>query len=284
MTPIPPAKWGERPVRRWSLAELTDLGLPSPVREQLATAGLPEAVGPYFEVTDEPVRLADFAREYGLPEPPVETAAFWHLGSDNGSEICCDASGRVWSVFCEIRLPSRLVNTSVGAWLATLAEFVQLRDQLSSAPIGPEAVAAVDGFRARLTEIDPDAMTDPDHWWPLVADDLRLTASVDAGGVFEFRTDSGAIRQVTGYTVPGQGHVERRLWHELESNGIEPEQVTRVHTDLEPCMLPGGYCADWLAVTFPEAQVTYSFGYGPSPADRARGVSELIAFVEESDQ
>jgi hypothetical protein len=271
-------------MRRWGLTHLEELGVPAPLRDLLAASGLPEALGPYFEAADEPLPLADYTRLAELPEPDAASAVLWRLGGDSGSEICVDPEGRVYSVFAALNAPDRLVNSSVEAWLAGIGEFERLLQRLEQAAIGPEAVTAVEEFHQRLDGLDPAAMADPDHWWPLVTDDLRLTASVDAAGIIEFRTAAGALRTVRGYTVPGHGHVERRLWDELETRGIEPEQVTRVHTDLEPCMLPGGYCADWLAVTFPGAEVTYSFGYGPGAAGRADGVRELIAFTEESDR
>ncbi len=272
-----------RPARRWSPAQLDRLGLPAPLRDRLARLVLPAAAGPYFQVADVPVTLGRYALEARLPEPNADLAGLRRLGSDRGSEICVDHSGTVRSVFCEFAGPGRLVNSTVEAWQTGLTELDRLCGQLAPDPIGSRAVALVTAFQARLAGLDPMAMSDPDHWWPLVTEDLRLTASVDAGGVIEFRTGTGALQTVTGYTLPGGGHVERRLWDSLRSQGVAPEQVTRIHTDLEPCMLPGGYCAAWLAVTFPDAESTYSFTYGPGANDRTEGIRALIAFIEGSD-
>ncbi|MFK0291236.1 SUKH-4 family immunity protein [Streptomyces sp. NPDC090442] len=278
--------WGRTgaPVRRWHPRLLAELGLPGPVGELLATVGVPEEVGPYFRAADEPDLLTRYTQEVQLPRPVGDATAFWRLGDDSGSHICCAPSGAVFSASGGALFPTRLVNSSAQAWLTALAELGGLLGRLSSDPIGPGAVAAITAFRDRLAALDPEAMSDEDNWWPLVTDDLRLTASVDASGIFEFRTDAGATRTVSGYSLPGQGHVSRRLGTELLERGIEADRVTRIHADLEPCELPGCYCAEWLAATFPEAEVSYSFDYGPDADGRAAGIRELAAFIEESEE
>ncbi|MFJ5673996.1 SUKH-4 family immunity protein [Streptomyces sp. NPDC093097] len=278
--------WGRTgpPVRRWHPSFLAELGLPESLGALLATAGVPEEVGPYFRAADEPALLTHYAQQARLPLPVGDATAFWRLGDDGGSQICCAPSGGIFSASCGAMFPTRLVNSSAQAWLTALAALRALLERLSSDPIGPDAVAAVTAFRDGLAALDPEAMSDEDNWWPLVTDDLRLSASVDASGIIEFRTEAGATRTVSGYSLPGQGHVARRLGTELLKRGIEPVRVTRVHTDLEPCELPGCYCAEWLAATFPEAEVTYSFDYGPGADDRAAGIRELAAFIEESEE
>lgn len=284
MTTHVPGGRAKPPVRRWPSRLLGDLGLPSSVSELLAASGVPETVGPYFQAADEPALLTQYARDAKLSQPVGEATTFWRLGYDGGSHICYAPSGGVFSASCGVTYPTRLVNSTAQTWLTALAEFDGLLGHLSSDPIGPDAVTAVTEFQNCLAALDPEAMSDEDNWWPLVTDDLRLTASVDASGIIEFRTATGAIRTASGYTVPGQGHVSRRLGTELLKRGIEPASVTRVHTDLAPCSLPGCYCAEWLAATFPEAEVTYSFDYGPGADDREAGVRELLTFIEESEE
>ncbi|KUL33688.1 hypothetical protein ADL22_32365 [Streptomyces sp. NRRL F-4489] len=272
------------PVRRWHPSLLAELGVPGPLGDVLAAAGVPEEVGPYFRAADAPAPLMRYAEESGLSQPVGEATAFWRLGDDAGSQICWAPTGGIHAASCGAVFPTRLVNSSAQTWLTALAGLRTLLQRLSDDPIGPDAVAAVTAFRDGLAALDPEAMADEDNWWPLVTDDLRLTASVDASGIIEFRTATGATRTVSGYSLPGQGHVARRLGTELLKRDIEADRVTRIHTDLEPCELPGCYCAAWLAATFPEAEVTYSFDYGPGAAERAAGIAELTAFIEESGE
>ncbi len=92
--------------------------------------------------------------------------------------------------------------------------------------------------------------------------------------VFEYE-EQGQLVRAAGASARGRGHAERLLWAELAAKGILPSQVTRVYTELEPCLLPGGYCKLWLARTFPRAKVTYSFPYGPDVRSRMRGLEKL---------
>ncbi|GGU73519.1 hypothetical protein GCM10010211_44350 [Streptomyces albospinus] len=284
MTTPASGRRGGSPTRRWDSARLEDLAVPPPLRELLAVSGLPETVGPYFRAAPEPLPLTRYATEAGLPQPLGELRELCYLGDDSGTQICCAPEGEVVSASCAGTYPTRLVNTTARAWLAALAELGLLLEDLASDPVGRAAMAAVAAFRERLTALDPEAMADEEHWWPLVTDDLRLTASVDSSGICEFRTATGATRTVSGYTVPGQGHALRRLGGELLERGIAAQQITRAHADLEPCALPGCYCAAWLATAFPAAEVTYSFGYGPGAEDREAGIEELVAFIEEADE
>ncbi|GAA2519900.1 hypothetical protein GCM10010276_82550 [Streptomyces longisporus] len=57
--------------------------------------------------------------------------------------------------------------------------------------------------------------------------------------------------------------------------GIEPEQVTRIHTELRACFIPGPYCALWLQLMFPDASLTHNIAYGDSAAERADGIRRL---------
>ncbi|MBJ6641468.1 hypothetical protein H4K36_33250 [Streptomyces sp. DHE7-1] len=57
---------------------------------------------------------------------------------------------------------------------------------------------------------------------------------------------------------------------------MEPEQVRRVYCELEPCMMPGHYCAAWLQAVLPHAEFTHSFDYGDTAESREEGLKELI--------
>jgi len=92
--------------------------------------------------------------------------------------------------------------------------------------------------------------------------------------VFEYR-EKGALIKVVGSSARGRGHAERLVWEELAAKGVAPSQVERIYAELEPCVLPGGYCKLWLARTFPNAKVTFSFQYGAEVRSRMRGLERL---------
>ena len=73
----------------------------------------------------------------------------------------------------------------------------------------------------------------------------------------------------------GVGHAERLVAKELNNLGVEPSQVTRFYSELEPCSVPGGYCKRFLQNTFPQADVTYSFEYGADKLSRTNGINAL---------
>ena len=91
--------------------------------------------------------------------------------------------------------------------------------------------------------------------------------------VFEYVED-GVTKTITMTSERGVGHAERLIANELRNRGISPSQVTRIYSELEPCSVAGGYCKRFIADTFPQAKVTYSFPYGDS-ASRAAGVQAL---------
>ena len=73
----------------------------------------------------------------------------------------------------------------------------------------------------------------------------------------------------------GVGHAERIIARELEAAGVDPSQVRRIYSELEPCSVPGGYCAAFIDRTYPNAVVTHSFEYGATKASRSAGVDAL---------
>ncbi len=98
--------------------------------------------------------------------------------------------------------------------------------------------------------------------------------SVRSVAVFEYE-QNGRLIKTAGASARGRGHAERVVWRDLQSRGVLPEQVRRIYTELEPCVVPGGYCKLWLARTFPHAEVTFSFKYGADVRSRMEGLHEL---------
>ncbi|RSN39731.1 nucleic acid/nucleotide deaminase domain-containing protein, partial [Actinomadura sp. WAC 06369] len=130
-------------------------------------------------------------------------------------------------------------------------------------------------LRARLLQIDAAALDDDESWWSRVLETIRHALSFPASVAFEVEGIGGRRRIETEQTRVGVQHPEHLLWDRLQAQGVRPEQVTRVYTELEPCLMPGNYCAMWLT-RFPNADFTYSHDYGATAQDREAGLLELM--------
>ena len=97
--------------------------------------------------------------------------------------------------------------------------------------------------------------------------------------VYEYE-NNGQLCTIVGASQRNQGHAERLIAKELENMGIQPAQVRRIYSELEPCSIPGGYCKRFLQSEFPQADVTYSFEYGLTQESRRAGVNALKEAVK----
>jgi hypothetical protein len=106
----------------------------------------------------------------------------------------------------------------------------------------------------------------------------RGTAGVTGGrnvAIFEYRAADGSLQTIARASERGVGHAERIIARELETMGVQPSQVTRIYSELQPCNVPGGYCDPFIRRTFPQAEVSWSFEYGATAESRAAGVEAL---------
>ncbi|MFE6588866.1 DNRLRE domain-containing protein [Streptomyces sp. NPDC057781] len=94
------------------------------------------------------------------------------------------------------------------------------------------------------------------------------------------KVDTIAAISKGGKKSNGAGHAEQRAWAELQKKhpGIQPENVSRVYTELAPCDYNG--CDNWLRSTFGGNKVSWSIDYphgqGTGPkAGRSAGINEL---------
>ena len=127
----------------------------------------------------------------------------------------------------------------------------------------------------------------------------RYQATNTSGETKIFQNGSDAQRQAQLKTVTlaskrGEGHAERLVAKELQKLGVAPEDVRRIHSELEPCgEIPGGYCKRMIVEgspetnrnpalgPFPNASVTYNFPYDfPTPEERALAARELEDTVD----
>jgi hypothetical protein len=65
---------------------------------------------------------------------------------------------------------------------------------------------------------------------------------------------------------------------------VPPQQVLELHTELESCELPGGYCARMIRETWPQARITSIAPYGRDHAGRQQGMQQLITHQGELHQ
>ncbi|GAA2452222.1 SUKH-4 family immunity protein [Streptomyces macrosporus] len=270
--------FGADGMRRFSSAALYGAAVPDEAARTLEETGVPVAVGPYFRASavSEAVRLGVYASHHRLDAPPPELEGWVRLGDDRGAELCVRPDGAVQAVFLSEVVPDMFVNASVESLNRSLTALDHALSRIAAAD-GVQGAAAV--FRAlngELRAVDPAAFAERESWWPRVLDDVRHTLNFPFSAAFEFIADSGQKEIVTDRTGPGRLHPEERIWQRLSSSGVTPERVTRVYCELEPCVMPGHYCAVRMRELFPHAEFTHSFDYGQTAESREEGFKQLL--------
>ncbi|GLF99361.1 SUKH-4 family immunity protein [Streptomyces yaizuensis] len=102
--------------------------------------------------------------------------------------------------------------------------------------------------------------------------------------VLRYRAPDGSEAQLIRRSAPGTPHPEWQILHELRALGVPPQQVLELHTELESCRLPGGYCARMIAETWPQARITSIAPYGTDHAGRQQGMAQLLTHQGELHQ
>ncbi|MER6398063.1 nucleic acid/nucleotide deaminase domain-containing protein [Kitasatospora sp. NPDC059973] len=265
------AHFGPRGLRSLSVAPA------GPLRDP----GLPLQVGPYFRAAEEsdPLSLGEYAAGAGLEAGA--SAAQLRIGTDGGAELffAPDRSVRALLLGSE---PAELpVASTVEAFAAGLLLLDRYLPAVAASDRPEAAFAAYRELRQGLLAADQAAFEDREGWWPRVLDDLRRPLNVDSSAAFEVVDEQGGTRIETAIGGPGLLHPEEVLWHRLRAEGVEPEQVVRVYCELEPCMMPGHYCARWMAAEFPQAEFTHGFDYGETAESRESGIKALMISLAE---
>lgn len=269
------ARFGASGIRRFGEENI------GPDAEQvplLVECGVPCQVGPYFLSSDsDPVRLGAYHR-------PAETdgtrgkASWLRLGWDRGAQLCLEPSGKVRAEFDASGDPGALVNESLDAFLESLIALDEALAVIGAAQSVPEGATHIRTLLRRLAIIEQGAVQSPDSWWSRVIEDIRHTVSYASFAAFEF-TDAAGEKQIVSEPGGMCLHPEERIWNGLREAGVSPSQVKKVHTELEPCFMPGHYCTVWMAREFPHAEFTHSFGYGQTAQSREAGFLALLRQV-----
>ncbi|MEE1755895.1 SUKH-4 family immunity protein [Streptomyces sp. SP18CS02] len=112
----------------------------------------------------------------------------------------------------------------------------------------------------------------------------RPTIGPGYQAVLRYRAPDGSEAQLIRRSAPGTPHPEWQILHELRALNVPPQQVLELHTELESCELPGGYCARMIRETWPQARITSIAPYGRDHASRQQGMQQLIVHQGELHQ
>ncbi|AWK09454.1 hypothetical protein DDQ41_11550 [Streptomyces spongiicola] len=102
--------------------------------------------------------------------------------------------------------------------------------------------------------------------------------------VLRYRAPDGSEQQLIRRSAPGTPHPEWQIFHELRAMNVPSDQVLELHTELESCELPGGYCARMIRETWPQARITSIAPYGRDHAGRQGGMRQLLTHQGELHQ
>ncbi|WNI24359.1 SUKH-4 family immunity protein [Streptomyces sp. ITFR-16] len=102
--------------------------------------------------------------------------------------------------------------------------------------------------------------------------------------VLRYRAPDGSEQQLIRRSAPGTPHPEWQMLHELRAMNVAPQQVIELHTELESCELPGGYCARMIRETWPQVRITSVAPYGTDHASRQQGMQHLLTHQGELHQ
>ncbi|WP_030375382.1 SUKH-4 family immunity protein [Streptomyces rimosus] len=102
--------------------------------------------------------------------------------------------------------------------------------------------------------------------------------------VLSYRAPDGSEQKIVRRSAPGAPHPEWQLLHELRAMNVPPQQVVELHTELESCDLPGGYCARMVRETWPQVRISHTAPYGTEHASRQQGMRHLLEHHGELHQ
>ncbi|WP_093878810.1 SUKH-4 family immunity protein [Streptomyces sp. TLI_105] len=128
----------------------------------------------------------------------------------------------------------------------------------------------------------PGAPVPPAYGYPHPAGQPTVGPGYQA--VLRYRAPDGSEAQIIRRSAPGTPHPEWQILHELRALNVPPQQVLELHTELESCELPGGYCARMIRETWPQARITSIAPYGRDHAGRQQGMRQLLTHQGELHQ
>ncbi|MFB6671219.1 nucleic acid/nucleotide deaminase domain-containing protein [Streptomyces sp. NPDC056390] len=277
------AHFGPDGMRRFSVPGAYSGRLPEEALRALESTGVPLHVAPYFTAaadTDGPT-LGMYAGHHGVSGLDSDPGDWLRVGTDGLAQLCVRPDGALQAVFLGDEEPDMYVSSSLESFAHSLVVLDRRKAELAGSTSMPVAAAVFRELDAELRQIDPVAFEYRESWWPRVVEDIGHTTSFGFMATFEYTDADGAKHLASEATGAGRPHPEEVVWQQLSAQGVEPEQVLRVHCDLQPCMLPGHYCAVWMQQLFPRAEFTHSFDYASDAQSREQGLMNLMKYVAE---
>ncbi|GAU68618.1 hypothetical protein SSP35_08_01120 [Streptomyces sp. NBRC 110611] len=122
------------------------------------------------------------------------------------------------------------------------------------------------------------------YGYPQAAPSGQPTVGPGYMAVLSYRAPDGSEQKIVRRSAPGTPHPEWQLLHELRGMNVPPQQVLELHTELECCDLPGGYCARMIRDNWPQVRISHTAAYGRDHASRQQGVRHLIEHQGELHQ
>ncbi|WP_344638734.1 SUKH-4 family immunity protein, partial [Kitasatospora cystarginea] len=102
--------------------------------------------------------------------------------------------------------------------------------------------------------------------------------------VVSYRAPDGSEQKLIHRSEPGTPHPEWKALHELRRLNVPPDQVLELHTDLELCEVPGGYCARMVRASWPNVRLSHTAPYGRDHQSRQAGMAVLVDHVDQLHQ
>lgn len=117
--------------------------------------------------------LNEYCQSNGLPHI-AGGEMLYRIGTDEGSQICLTRGvGHVIAVDPKGAHKQRFVNSDIALFLEVLELYRQYSVSVRS-KAEDEAVVLVAQTVDKMREMDPDAFSDSDSWWPCVADQMEF--------------------------------------------------------------------------------------------------------------
>ncbi len=102
--------------------------------------------------------------------------------------------------------------------------------------------------------------------------------------VVSYRGPDGSEQKLIHRSEPGTPHPEWKALQDLRRLNVPPDQVLELHTDLECCELPGGYCARMVRASWPNVRLSHTAPYGRDQQARQAGMALLLDHLDQLHQ
>ncbi|WUK17064.1 SUKH-4 family immunity protein [Kitasatospora sp. NBC_00374] len=121
---------------------------------------------------------------------------------------------------------------------------------------------------------------------PPVAPVAPGTPAIGPGtqAVVSYRGPDGSEQTLLHRSEPGTPHPEWKALQDLRALNVPPDQVLELHTDLELCDLPGGYCARMVKASWPNVRISHTVPYGRDQRARQAGMAQLNDHLDQLHQ